>query len=341
MRLHASWVASVALGAGVVWKWSYTQIDSHGESSASACAASPLITAQCSDGSMPTRSWRQPWGTNIPNRIRPAYGPVQPRESASSREGCRWCHDAVFIDLSASTDVAERTSAYRRRNEWTTLRLHRGLVPGDRHRHDRHPAHPRHRRGALPDHGLAARTRRREPRRGAAPREPLARGSGGAAHEPARPRAHRDVRRGDDRGRARQRGRHPIPVARRLRPAAPRASALDARGGTGAGDAVAHEAPSGARGRQAHTVPSRSSLRTVTTLPPFAMTRSASWGSRSPAWVPSPRLSPVPLPVANSMAPDSWSSVPFTEVVKSNQRVSTAPSAASRPIAARSRSTRP
>src|SRR5690554_1647197 len=61
---HASWVAS-SLGRGVVWKWSYTQIDSHGP--ASACAASPLMVDQWSAGSMPTRSKRQPCGTNMPN----------------------------------------------------------------------------------------------------------------------------------------------------------------------------------------------------------------------------------------------------------------------------------
>src|SRR5690554_1154943 len=64
MSDHASCVAS-SLGSGVVWKWSYTQIDSHGP--ASACAASPLMVDQWSAGSMPTRSKRQPCGTNMPN----------------------------------------------------------------------------------------------------------------------------------------------------------------------------------------------------------------------------------------------------------------------------------
>ena len=57
INVHASWVAS-SVGTGTVWKWSYTQSDSHGP--ASAACASPLITSQCFAGSMPTRSCRQP-----------------------------------------------------------------------------------------------------------------------------------------------------------------------------------------------------------------------------------------------------------------------------------------
>ncbi|BDZ55269.1 hypothetical protein GCM10025870_23420 [Agromyces marinus] len=56
MSDHASWVASDSLGTGTVWKWSYTQIDSHGEPTRSTYAARPCIVAQCSAGSMPTRS---------------------------------------------------------------------------------------------------------------------------------------------------------------------------------------------------------------------------------------------------------------------------------------------
>lgn len=69
MSAQASWVAS-SDGCGVVWKWSYTQIESHGPSSA--CRARSRITAHWSAGAMPTRSKRQPCGMNSPNLIRPA-----------------------------------------------------------------------------------------------------------------------------------------------------------------------------------------------------------------------------------------------------------------------------
>jgi hypothetical protein len=66
---HASWVAS-SVGTGTVWKWSYTQIDSKGP--ASAAWARSRMVAHCSDAGIPARSNRQPWGTNIPNRMRPS-----------------------------------------------------------------------------------------------------------------------------------------------------------------------------------------------------------------------------------------------------------------------------
>ena len=65
IRVHASWVAS-SLGIGTVWKWSNTQIEDQ-SSLASARRASPAITPQCCEGSIPTRSMRQPCGTNSPN----------------------------------------------------------------------------------------------------------------------------------------------------------------------------------------------------------------------------------------------------------------------------------
>ena len=65
MRVQASWVAS-SLGRGTVWKWSYTQIEDQ-SGLPSTRRASPAITPQCCAGSMPTRSWRQPWGMNSPN----------------------------------------------------------------------------------------------------------------------------------------------------------------------------------------------------------------------------------------------------------------------------------
>ena len=66
ISVHASWVASW-VGTGTVWKWSNTQIESKGPSSAA--WATPSMVAQCSFGSMPARSKRQPCGTNSPNRM--------------------------------------------------------------------------------------------------------------------------------------------------------------------------------------------------------------------------------------------------------------------------------
>ena len=71
VNVHASCVASW-IGVGVVWKWSYTQMDSHGPESAR--WASPDIVVQCSAGSMPTRSMRQPCGMKTPNLI--VIGPI-------------------------------------------------------------------------------------------------------------------------------------------------------------------------------------------------------------------------------------------------------------------------
>src|SRR3954451_3432587 len=64
IRVQASWVAW-SPGTGTVWKWSYTQTDSHGP--ASALRARSRMTVHCRSGSIPTRSCRQPWGTKIPN----------------------------------------------------------------------------------------------------------------------------------------------------------------------------------------------------------------------------------------------------------------------------------
>src|SRR5690606_24146129 len=66
ISVHASWVAW-SVGAGTVWKWSYTQIDVHGP--ASAWRATPSMVSQWCAGSMPARSSRQPWGTKSPNCI--------------------------------------------------------------------------------------------------------------------------------------------------------------------------------------------------------------------------------------------------------------------------------
>ena len=66
IRVQASCVAS-SVGVGVVWKWSYTQIDSHGPASAR-CASRDMVF-HCSAGSMPTRSIRQPCGMKTPNLI--------------------------------------------------------------------------------------------------------------------------------------------------------------------------------------------------------------------------------------------------------------------------------
>ncbi len=66
ISVHASWVASW-VGTGTVWKWSYTQIESKGPSSAA--LATPSMVAQCSFGSIPARSKRHPCGTNSPNRM--------------------------------------------------------------------------------------------------------------------------------------------------------------------------------------------------------------------------------------------------------------------------------
>ena len=68
ISVHASWVAS-CVGTGTVWKWSNTQIESNGPSSAA--LATPSMVAQCSLGSMPARSSRHPCGTNSPNFIFP------------------------------------------------------------------------------------------------------------------------------------------------------------------------------------------------------------------------------------------------------------------------------
>src|SRR6478752_10271193 len=74
INVQASCVGS-SDGTGVVWKWSYTQIDSHGP--ASARRASPDMVAHCSAGVMPTRSNRQPCGMKNPNLIvmTSTYGP--------------------------------------------------------------------------------------------------------------------------------------------------------------------------------------------------------------------------------------------------------------------------
>src|SRR6478736_3182923 len=64
INVQASWVGS-SVGTGVVWKWSYTQIDSHGP--ASARCASLDIVFHCWAGSTPTRSNRQPCGMKTPN----------------------------------------------------------------------------------------------------------------------------------------------------------------------------------------------------------------------------------------------------------------------------------
>src|ERR1700677_4554554 len=66
ISVHASWVASW-VGTGTVWKWSKTQIESKGPSSAA--LATPSMVAQCSFGSIPARSKRHPCGTNSPNRM--------------------------------------------------------------------------------------------------------------------------------------------------------------------------------------------------------------------------------------------------------------------------------
>src|SRR4051794_11983794 len=70
IRVQASCVAS-SVGSGTVWKWSYTQTDSHGP--ASAARATPSIACHWSAGSMPTRSSFQPWGMKSPNRTGPLY----------------------------------------------------------------------------------------------------------------------------------------------------------------------------------------------------------------------------------------------------------------------------
>src|SRR5690349_20107850 len=56
------------VGSGTVWKWSYTQTESHGP--ASARRALPVIASYCSTGSaISVRSIFQPCGTKIPKRM--------------------------------------------------------------------------------------------------------------------------------------------------------------------------------------------------------------------------------------------------------------------------------
>src|SRR4051794_20351325 len=57
-----------SVGSGMVWKWSYSQIESHGP--ASAALATAVIASYCSTGSaISTRSIFQPCGTNTPKRV--------------------------------------------------------------------------------------------------------------------------------------------------------------------------------------------------------------------------------------------------------------------------------
>src|SRR5688572_19779840 len=55
------------VGSGVVWEWSYTQIESHGP--VSAALATAVIASYCSTRSaISTRSIFHPCGTNTPKR---------------------------------------------------------------------------------------------------------------------------------------------------------------------------------------------------------------------------------------------------------------------------------
>src|SRR4051812_35892377 len=73
------------VGSGMVWKWSYTQTESHGP--ASAALATAVIASYCSTGSaISTRSIFHPCGTKTPKRILiPAkyldLMPVKPRNT--------------------------------------------------------------------------------------------------------------------------------------------------------------------------------------------------------------------------------------------------------------------
>src|SRR5487761_800095 len=66
ISVHASCVAS-CVGTGTVWKWSKTQIDSKGPSSAALAMLS--MVGQWSFVSMPARSSRHPCGTKSPKRM--------------------------------------------------------------------------------------------------------------------------------------------------------------------------------------------------------------------------------------------------------------------------------
>src|SRR6476646_4351628 len=58
----------ISSGVGMVWKWSYTQIESH--IPLSATLATFVIASYCSIGSaISRRSPRHPCGANVPNRI--------------------------------------------------------------------------------------------------------------------------------------------------------------------------------------------------------------------------------------------------------------------------------
>src|SRR5690348_12233920 len=72
---------------------------------ASARRARPAMTPQCWAGSMPTRSMRQPWGTNSPNFMchscdEPGVcGPPNPRVRCLHLQGARWPVGCLLVKI--------------------------------------------------------------------------------------------------------------------------------------------------------------------------------------------------------------------------------------------------